>query len=160
MRRGRLFLIPFVFSTGLSGGTLNSVYCFLDGINGNPAQSQTVTGVYSASCSLTVGGGSEASSATDDNGDFSGSEYSNDGVRDARQATTATGTWTVPVEETITWQISFANLGPTGNEHSTSTPTRRHFFTGQVDYSPPCQAGTTITADATGDGDGGDGSVP
>src|ERR1039457_1794006 len=159
MSRAPLFLIPFLVTTGLSGGTLNPFYCFLDAINGNPSQSLTVSGVSSASCSLTDAGDSQASSTTDDNGDFSVSAYSNEGFRDARQATTATGTWTVPVEETITWQISFDNLGATGNEYFTVTPTLYDFFSGQFDYPAPSQAGTTITADATGDGDGGDGSL-
>src|ERR1039457_4833869 len=159
MSRAPLFLIPFLVTTGLSGGTLNTVYCFLDAINGNPSQSLTVSGVSSASCSLTDAGDSQASSTTDDNGDFSVSAYSNEGFRDARQATTATGTWTVPVEETITWQISFDNLGATGNEYFTGTPNLYDVFSGQFDYTATFQAGTTITADATGDGDGGDGSL-
>ena len=158
MSRAPLFLIPFLVTTGLSGGTLNTVYCFLDAINGNPSQSLTVSGVSSASCSLTDAGDSQASSTTDDNGDFSVSAYSNEGFRDARQATTATGTWTVPVEETITWQISFDNLGATGNESFTGVPFG-NAFDGQFDYTATFQAGFTITAFAQGDGDGGDGSL-
>lgn len=162
MCKAQLFLIPVLFATGLNGGTLNTVYCYLDSLNGNPAQSQTVTGVSSASCSLTADGGgaaSVASSSTDNIGDFSVSAFSDEGNRDATQATGATGTWMVPVTETITWQISFSNDGAPGNESFTGAYIPSFEFGGEFDYTSAFAAGTTITAYAIGDGDGGDGSL-
>ena len=93
MSKAQLFLIPLLFATGLNAGTLNTVVCYLDGVNGGPPQYEMVTGVFSASCSLDGGGGSSASSTTDNLGDFSVYAFSSEGFRDPTQSTTATGTF-------------------------------------------------------------------
>jgi len=109
MRTLKVLSILFGVSVGLSASPLNTAYCFLDGVNFGPPVDQLDTGYGAVSCSLTPqqggAGYSDASFGDDGNGGNRITADSYNGMRDPSQSTYATGYWTSPIDETVTWDV-------------------------------------------------------